>query len=306
MKNTLLAALLAATSGGALLAWLTLTHFESPSLLSALLEGMLVLVTGIILWHLQRFPVEAHFYKYLVSGFLLLYLSLFIDLLDEFFFQPNWLAFVEEASLLAGFLLATYGVYLGTQHHYEQIQRLEELAATDSLTGLLNRRAMINHLEHQARLSQQDPSQTFSVIMVDIDRFKSINDRLGHDAGDTVLRHIASQLRGGLRASDRIGRWGGEEFVILLPQTLESGAALVAEKIRQHIVGKPFITNGQSVELSISLGVAQWQPAYTSWGDVIKQADLAMYLAKKSGRNRVRTGSQLSHPVPDSLLPDSI
>jgi len=304
MKNRLAVALPALTAGGFLLARQTLPHFDHPSVFSATLEGLLVLVTGLVLWNLQKRPVVARFYKYLIAGFLLLYVSLLIDFLDEFFFQPSWLAIAEELTLLGGFLLTTYGIYLATKYHYEQIQQLEKLAQTDSLTGLLNRRAMIQRLEQQTQIGQQDPSHDFSVIVADIDHFKNINDRFGHETGDAVLRQIARGLNSSLRSSDYIGRWGGEEFIILLPQTQENGAALVAEKIRQHIVGEPVMVNGQRIDLSISLGVAQWHPEQGHWGEVVKQADEAMYLAKRSGRNRVRTGSQINQPMPDSLLSD--
>ncbi len=304
MKNKLAIGLLLATAAVWAAASFYLPHFEQPSLFSAMLEGALVTVTGAIIWKLQQYPVKARFHLFLTVGFILLYVSLLIDLLDEFFFQPNWLSTIEELTLLSGFLLTTYGIYLAIQYHYEQVQQLEKLAQTDSLTGLLNRRAMIQRLEQQIQISQQDPSHHFSVIVADIDRFKDINDRFGHDTGDTVLRHIARSLNTSLRASDFIGRWGGEEFIVLLPQTQEDGAALVAEKIRQHIVGEPCLVDGQSINLSISLGVAQWHPEQNNWSEVIKHADQAMYLAKRSGRNRVRTGSQIRQSMPDSLLSD--
>ena len=304
MKNKLAIGLLLATAGAWAAAFSYLPHFEQPSFFSAMLEGALVAVAWVIIWKLRQYPVNSRFHFYLTGGFVLLYTSLLVDFLDEFFFQPNWLATMEELTLLSGFLLTTYGIYLATRYHYEQIQQLEKLAQTDSLTGLLNRRAIIQRLEQQTQIGQQDPSHHFSVVVADIDRFKDINDRFGHNTGDAVLQQIARSLNSGLRSSDFIGRWGGEEFIILLPQTREDGAALVAEKIRQHIGGKSFTVDGQRIDLSISLGVAQWQPEQDNWGEVVKHADQAMYLAKRSGRNRVRTASQIRQSMPDSLLSD--
>ncbi len=280
-----------------------LPHFYQPSFFSATLEGALLLVTFALLWHMENPPVTTRFYKYLLTGFLLLYLSFLIDLLDEFFFQPNWLTLTEEFTLLLGFLTSAFGVYLAITYHYEQISTLEKLADTDPLTGLLNRRAIIRQLEHHTKLCQQDPSLTYSVIVADLDRFKNVNDCHGHHTGDDVLRHFAHRLAGNLRASDHVGRWGGEEFVILLPHTQESGAALVAEKIRQQTKIATYTANNLSINLSVSLGVAQWQPALDGWYDLIKQADKAMYQAKHGGRDRVCTASQAHQIQPDSTSP---
>jgi diguanylate cyclase (GGDEF)-like protein len=302
MKHKLTVALVGITGAIVAAAYAALPHFDHPSLFSALLEGSLVLIAFTILYSLERLAVKARFYRYLTVGFLLLYVSLLVDWLDEFFFQPDWLSSVEELTLLSGFLLTTYGIYLATHYHYQQVQKLEKLAETDSLTGLLNRRAIIQQLDNQTMLCRQDPSQIYSIIIADVDCFKDVNDQHGHDTGDNVLRHIAHTLAGSLRASDRIARWGGEEFIILLPQTQEGGAALVAEKIRQVITDSPYCLNGQPVRLSVSLGVAQASPEDCDWNAVIKQADAAMYLAKRSGRNRVRTASQIKQALPGSLL----
>ncbi|GEM_PF-2923092 len=302
MKYPMIWLLALATAAMAVLAHLSLPQFEQPSLFSAALEGALVLVTAGVLWGLEKHRVDKPFYWFLLVGFLLLYLSLFIDFIDEFYFQPQWLATTEELILLVGFLTTTYGIYLAIKHHFDQIEYLEELAQTDALTGLLNRRAIINHLNQQTALCQQDQAQTYSVVIADIDRFKTINDAHGHHVGDDVLRQIALQLAGNLRASDHIGRWGGEEFIILLPHTHEGGAALVAEKVRQHVVGQPYVLNGQPITLSISLGVAQCQPDLCDWNEVIKRADRAMYQAKQAGRNRVRTASQVEQSLPDIFL----
>lgn len=162
---------------------------------------------------------------------------------------------------------------------------LRELATRDALTGLHNRRSLaevgLAEIErarrHGARLS---------AAMIDIDHFKRINDTRGHAAGDAVLRAVAACLRAGLRASDICGRWGGEEFVVLLPETDSSAALRVLERTRERIVATPFSAGeGEPERVSISAGVAEWS-AGESLDALIDRADRACYAAKRAGRDR--------------------
>ena len=164
-------------------------------------------------------------------------------------------------------------------------QALHEAATTDPLTRLANRRAMLERLEHE--VSRCKRSQTsFTVLMMDIDRFKNINDTLGHAAGDSILEEAAMRLKSMLRSQDSAGRWGGEEFLIILPDTTIEHGTHVAEKLRSRMADAPFFSNGEVLQVAASFGVA----AYSGQGDamtVIASADRAMYEAKKNGRNRV-------------------
>jgi diguanylate cyclase (GGDEF)-like protein/PAS domain S-box-containing protein len=162
---------------------------------------------------------------------------------------------------------------------------LRNLAVTDTLTGVWNRRHGTELLA--ADLSARRPGQALSLLMLDIDHFKTINDTFGHQAGDHVLIEIASRLRRSLRGNDMVARWGGEEFVVLLRDCALPDALRVAEDIRAAIAELPF---GAMGSLTVSVGVAEARAGedLTTW---LERADQALYRAKRSGRNEVAADS---------------
>ena len=162
---------------------------------------------------------------------------------------------------------------------------LRNLAVTDTLTGVWNRRHGTELLA--ADLSARRPGQALSLLMLDIDHFKTINDTFGHQAGDHVLIEIASRLRRSLRGSDMVARWGGEEFVVLLRDCALPDALRLAEDIRAAIAELPF---GAMGSLTVSVGVAEARAGedLTTW---LERADQALYRAKRSGRNEVAADS---------------
>lgn len=163
-----------------------------------------------------------------------------------------------------------------------------ELAVTDPLTGLHNRRYLDSHVDtlFQRAAARRRP---LSVMMTDIDRFKSINDTRGHAGGDEVLREFARRLRKNVRGIDLACRYGGEEFVILMPDTEHEVAERIAERIRGEIESLPFRTGAQDepLNVTVSIGVASWSPADADASALMKRADNALYEAKSGGRNRV-------------------
>lgn len=161
---------------------------------------------------------------------------------------------------------------------------LAEAANTDPLTGLANRR----RVEALARPWIDDPHAPLCALMIDVDHFKRVNDRFGHDAGDEALVWLGSHLRVQARATDLVGRLGGEEFVMLLPGTTAAEAAVLAERLRATVAAMPmsFATHGEW-PLTISIGVASRTPGDTDVRDLLRRADDAMYEAKRGGRNRV-------------------
>lgn len=185
-------------------------------------------------------------------------------------------------------LLARVAAALRVKRLEDELRRrnaeLDVVSRTDVLTGLYNRR----HLEESMRqLSSQARryGQPFSVVMLDIDRFKDINDEYGHGPGDDVLRTIARRVQASIRESDVIGRWGGEEFLALLPMTDLDGARTFAERIRAMIDWAEVVIDGVgTVHVTISCGCA----AGTDVGELLLRADEALYAAKKDGRNAVR------------------
>ncbi len=164
------------------------------------------------------------------------------------------------------------------------IQKLQDDVKTDPLTKLGNRRSL------EAALQKLEASShIFSVVSIDIDHFKKVNDTFGHDAGDIVLRDLAKQMKSVSRADDLPCRVGGEEFLIVLPRTSETTAVQVAERLRKQVEAAVFEGVGH---ITISLGVASWPNSSSDIPTVIKYADEMLYKAKREGRNRVAVYSQ--------------
>jgi diguanylate cyclase (GGDEF)-like protein len=166
----------------------------------------------------------------------------------------------------------------------------QEAAQTDGLTGLYNRHYAMRYLPQiweEARLAQQP----LSALMLDIDHFKVVNDEHGHDVGDNILQQFAGILRLFCRRTDIICRFGGEEFLIILPDTRLDTAIQVAERIRATLASRNLVTAGLALALTVSIGVAENQAQHKSVEALIKSADQALYRAKRTGRNRVEAAS---------------
>ncbi len=166
----------------------------------------------------------------------------------------------------------------------ERAGLMRALAVTDVLTGLPNRRALSDGLAAQLALAHRG-TQALSVVLIDVDHFKGINDRHGHAAGDAVLAQLGVLLQSHVRASDRVGRWGGEEFLVIAPGTTEEAAVEVSERVRQAVAAWPF---AHDERVTLSLGVAEAKPG-DGIDSLLHRADRALYGAKKRGRNRVET-----------------
>jgi diguanylate cyclase (GGDEF)-like protein len=167
----------------------------------------------------------------------------------------------------------------------EQNTRLKELALSDPLTGLRNRRYLEDYLDEVLAATERY-GRELSVVLIDIDNFKLINDNHSHTLGDAVLIAMARLLAGQLRQADVVVRYGGEEFVIVLPETPLTQALIAAEKLRQAIEGYPWHTLAADLTVTISCGLAVYQPGLTR-NELLRLADQELYRAKRSGRNRV-------------------
>jgi len=157
-------------------------------------------------------------------------------------------------------------------------QRLAHLAYHDPLTDLPNRVLMQDRLDQAARAAHRE-SKPLALLVMDLDGFKEVNDTLGHHAGDRVLQHVASRIRGTLRESDTVARLGGDEFAVILPFTDANGAVLTAQKVL-HELEQPFVLEGRSMSVRASIGVASFPDHGTSAQTLLQKADVAMYLAK--------------------------
>lgn len=163
-------------------------------------------------------------------------------------------------------------------------RRVDELSRTDELTQLPNRRAIVELLAQEEKRAQRG-DHVFSLVLCDLDDFKKFNDTFGHECGDFVLAEMAARLRSHLRASDTVARWGGEEFLLLLPDTDLSGACVLADKLRQAVASVPFRWQGHELALTATFGVYECRQGSAS--EAIRRADQAMYQGKRAGKNCV-------------------
>ena len=164
---------------------------------------------------------------------------------------------------------------------------LKELAKTDELTGVLNRRGLLEAMEREVQRAYRF-THRLSVMMVDLDYLKKINDTYGHEGGDRALRQVAETCRKILRTVDIVGRLGGDEFAVILPETSIDEASIVGEKLRTATSRTEVQFGGESILLSVSIGIAEWSLSDKTGDSAISEADGALYRAKHDGRNCVR------------------
>jgi two-component system cell cycle response regulator len=170
---------------------------------------------------------------------------------------------------------------------------LEAMAYYDELTGVANRRFAVRQL-HALLSRARRHDQEMSVVLLDADRFKALNDRHGHGAGDDVLRGLADRLRSRVREEDIVARFGGEEFLVILPDTGASGAAIAAEDLREAVAAQPFPVGRIALRLTVSVGWATWRGEPLE--RLIARADRGLYAAKEAGRDCVRPGDGAGAP----------
>ncbi|MHC8356536.1 diguanylate cyclase [Pseudomonas sp. LB3P81] len=194
----------------------------------------------------------------------------------------------EVAARLKGLAERVAHMEQEAQGYREHLEEQRQKALIDPLTGLPNRAAWSERLDHEISLWQQH-GNTLLLAMLDLDHFKRINDNYGHLAGDKVLKIIASVLRKRLRGTDFIARFGGEEFVLLMPGTVPAAGAKLLEHLRAAIEACPFHFKGEPVTITVSMGMTAFKPGEHS-DMVLKRADQALYRAKHAGRNRVEFG----------------
>ncbi|MFN8220002.1 MAG: diguanylate cyclase [Fimbriimonadales bacterium] len=169
-------------------------------------------------------------------------------------------------------------------------RKLQELSITDGLTGIRNRRSLQDELARNFELARRY-DKPLSVLLLDVDKFKSFNDSFGHQAGDEVLKRVASALEGAARASDLVARYGGEEFCVLLPETSAEEAMLAAERFRVAIEAQPWVERA----VTASFGVSTLSADHRDPDNLLKDADDALYVSKESGRNRCTHASTIDH-----------
>lgn len=169
----------------------------------------------------------------------------------------------------------------------ERGRRLREMVHRDGLTGLLNHATLMAELEHAVEYARRH-GESFAFLMIDVDHFKRVNDRYGHLAGDQVLLHVARVFQTTARASDLIGRYGGEEFGMILRRTDRAGAGILAQKLRQALVEQPAVVGtGETIPVRVCIGIATYPDDAPTAGELAQLADTALYRAKAGGRDRI-------------------
>jgi len=202
--------------------------------------------------------------------------------------QPPWLEFAMPAAFAYASVVLAFGLadhIVSVRHERDVAHRLAEY---DGLTGVLNRRAILARLR-AAFLAARDRGRPLAVLFVDLDHFKRINDSFGHRAGDQCLRAVIAPIASELRQGDALGRYGGEEFIAVLPGAGIASAEGVAERIRRRVERLPLMVSGTRVGLTISIGVATIDAQTATADELIEHADAALYRSKSGGRNRAST-----------------
>lgn len=220
---------------------------------------------------------------WLSLGFLMLGGTIYFGRIQHQDALMDFVAIANVVICLFAVLLLSYAYESGR----EQVEaRLQRLAATDPLTGLLNRGAMQDALQRKC-LEAEREGQRFTIALLDFDRFKQINDQHGHEAGDWVLVSFAQMLQRRLRGSDLSSRWGGEEFLVLLPGTSAEAAETVVEKLCKATADMSVDTGSRHLNVTISVGLACFPDDGAEVNELLAVADRRLYLAKSGGRNQV-------------------
>lgn len=255
---------------------------SSPKTLKSLLDRLLN-------WYRENRQATHDLIGLLVLSVITYFIILTNDLMDVFiqFTRRHEELELDEMILTLGLVSSLYVSVFAVRRWIEAASRLRQ-ANTDSLTKLFNRRKGWEMIEYEIARSDRY-QRPLSIIMLDIDHFKTINDTHGHPAGDRVLRALAKVARETIRTTDSLIRWGGEEFIVLLPDTDLEAALPVAERLREAIAGMRIMISDKEVNITISLGVARKDENTLDLETLVARVDQALYIAKFRGRNRVAT-----------------
>jgi diguanylate cyclase (GGDEF)-like protein len=208
--------------------------------------------------------------------------------------RPNAFTFEQQRLVDRLVRLASVGIQNALLH-----SKTVELAETDSMTGLLTNRAYQERLESEFRKAQT-ARQSLALLIIDVDFFKRVNDTYGHPQGDELLRQLGELLRQHARRADICCRYGGDEFTIVMPETIKAEAAMVAGRIRQAVADKMFSLDESMIRITVSIGVAGYPQDVTQKVALVKAADVALYAAKQDGRNNVKLAGRAQSSQPAS------
>lgn len=259
---------------------------DAVAVLFAVLSPLLIL-TGLVAW--QHGSRRGGFYLCAWIPGLLFVIVRVLQLLLQWPL-PGWLEFALPAAFAFSALVLSFGLAdytLSVRHERDVANRLAE---RDGLTGALNRRAILAHLR-VAFQHGRESAEPLAVLFIDLDHFKRINDGFGHRAGDQCLRAVMDPISSELRQGDALGRYGGEEFLVVLPGATATNAEIVAERIRARVEAMTLLVSGTRINVTLSVGIADSHSGVLSPDELVERADAALYRAKSRGRNQIS-----SHP----------
>ncbi len=268
-----------------------LTKVDDIEFFSLFSEGFITITIFVISVNLYSLRINKNknknIYYYLNVGFLFLFIAFLVDSLDEVLEHPQWLTTIfEDIFQIFGFLVLLLGIVKWINLNNEQNEELKNLATTDALTGLFNRRYFHEELLKEFNRYQRTKS-SFAILMIDIDQFKSINDNHSHSTGDVILQTLSNVSNYCLRKTDTIARWGGDEFIVLLLDIDSTICSETAERIRKKIEDIVVAVDDSVVNLTVSIGAAIAKNDDESIEVVIDRADKLLYQAKENGKNCV-------------------
>jgi diguanylate cyclase (GGDEF)-like protein len=249
-------------------------------------ELSITIAIFISLINLQKLKYNTEIHKYLISGFFFLFVTSLTNTLDEIFVQP-WLLTIlfEDTGQLLGYLLVASGINLWIKQNSSHSFKLKKLSETDELTGLFSRRHF-NGLLDQVLTTQHIQANAFSILLINIDNFKLVNERYNQAAGDLVIKRLANKLKDCVRKTDTVARWGGEEFSILLNSSNNVIATQVAETIRTNVELLCVEYSQDILNVTVSIGVATYDKE-TKASELINHAEQALAKAKQNGKNQI-------------------
>jgi len=254
--------------------------FEKINYYNLTLEFIISCIALYLLYSIQPFK-KLSFYNTLALGYYLFFLSYFVDAIDQIFIHSiGYTVLMEKLTLIASLIF----IFIGTQ---KWMRNYQKIALTDDLTQLPNRKLIKQIIYSLIKACKKSPS-VFSLVIIDIDFFKKLNDKHGHYYGDEVLSQFAHLINSSLKPNEIMGRWGGEEFVIIKKNTTKIIAIQELKALRESIASHTFNLDNETTKLTASFGVSEYKCTQQDFKGLFIEADKAMYSAKNSGRNRIR------------------
>lgn len=253
--------------------------YENINYYILILEFVIAFGVAALIYSIYRYK-EFNFYKLLNIGYFLLFISYFVDFIDQIFIHTViYTVVMEKITLIVG----GFFVYWSSNGWMSKYLKISQ---TDELTQLPNRAYIKELINDEAELSKVEPSK-FCLAILDIDLFKGLNDDYGHYFGDLVLSEFSNLLQERIRPNDAVGRWGGEEFVMILRGISKEEAVKNVENLRSIIEDHSFKIEEKIINLTVSIGVSEFESTEYNFQKLFTHADDALYKAKNSGRNKV-------------------